>query len=260
MREYKPGEFRPRGARLVRTYRFGAAIMASVGGLGIVGSVLLKSWAHPTGLGDWLRLGLIVASLGMVAGWLWVVDAELDLLLEWLDPVAYEPPSDQRQMLFASFFAVTLVLTTVAAVDPTWYGLMFTATSAAALIATKNQINPEIATAIAETRERLDRKVPAVASGYNRILDALQSYYLGRPHLKRYAVSCGIGLLGVALSVLHTTLDIQVFRTLAYTNYVVGLVASESVVFAWRGARDRAIRTELIDVRRALSAAELAGA
>lgn len=178
--------------------------------------------------------------------WFWATEKELSLLLDWLDPVAYLIPVSVGQVFAILGFGVLLVLLVFASRDPLWFGLAFTSYSIALVFATK-YMNSQIATAILRSRQRVaaDLELPDLKERATIIvsaLDALESYFLTRPAIKRLILICVFSSLALCIGVWWAISGRESAALLAYSSFIVIIVVSELVIAGWRIKRDIEIK------------------
>lgn len=132
---------------VVRAWKLAVRIGGGLLGALIVGPEVLKVLALPFATTHLLFLTLFGMQALFIVLWLWVTEGELRLLSQWLDPVGYEPPSDQTQMIQSVGLAVFLVAMLVATRNPLWYGATFVVYSTVVLVAVR-YFNRELRKAI----------------------------------------------------------------------------------------------------------------
>lgn len=221
-------------------------IIGSLVGIGLFISEYARIKALAPALINYAYLLLFVIVGLLIFLWIWATKKELYLLLRWLDPVDYSPPSSLRETATILGLALVLVALLFASRDPFLFGLAFTVYNVATLFAYRYAAQ-QIAIAIKSSKDRLvrDRASPELTDRTQVIssaLDALHSYFIDCPQTPRHAVIAFVSLFGVGLATYWKTTKNDVWGLLAYAVFLAVIIVSEAVIFLWRDERDRKLR------------------
>lgn len=100
VREYDPHKrWRDSQVGVVRAWKWAVRIGGGLLGTLIVGPEVLRVLTIPFSTSNLLFLILFAMQALFIVLWIWVTESELRLLAQWLDPLDYEPPSGQTQMI-----------------------------------------------------------------------------------------------------------------------------------------------------------------
>ncbi len=202
-----------------------------------------------------------IALLGMTAwlifSWIWSSQKELDLLFEWLDPERYEPPSTIMETILILTLGILLAGLLVAAKDPGWDALIFTAYSLADKLANK-KVQSEVGEAISKSKERAhkdleNKALVQKARLYLKGLQALERYYILRPHPLRTLMTLIFSSIGLLISLAWWLTRSDIVGFASYNAFLLTLVVTQIIIWHWRIVRDlglRPIKAELNELTR----------
>lgn len=259
IREYDPHKrWRDSQAGVVRAWkwaaRIGGGLLGLLGTL-IVGPDVLRVLALPSSTSNLLFLILFAMQGLFIILWILVTERELLLMAQWLDPVDYEPPSGQTQMIESVGIAVFLVAMLVATRNPLWYGAMFLLYSTVDFIGGR-YFNAQLRKAIDGSEAHLkaveDTMNSDVASTYHSALDVIASYWLKprRPRARRHVFLLTFGAVGLLLAIGWKTYGNDRLRSAAYLVFIVNLLVSEVVIWRWREVRDESLHNLLLRLQK----------
>lgn len=245
--EYKLGSLRHSSKRLLNARTI--VVTTLVGG--VIAAVLkpeaIRFITDPDRtIADYLCASLLVVNVLVGAGWIWFTEQELDLLVEWLDPEEYAPPSGAQEWLLILGIGILLTAQILSVRYPIVYGGVFAGFSAWTLISVRH-VNGELATAFRKSRSRLDEAIATPGNDAEEALDlkalnVLEIYFLERHHKTRYVFSILFGLLGMALAIAARTRSAETLNALSYGVFLSWFIASEAIIMRWRSDRDDEIR------------------
>lgn len=137
--------------------------------------------------------------------------------------------------------------------DPMWYGILFSAYTAAS-IPINRYTNSEINIVIAKSRERLkvdldSEDVSEMAVLRGRAVDVLEAYFIGRPTNARLCFVLAVSVCGAILAGLWRATGAYTLGLASYLVFILTIVASEAVIASWRMARDYALRPLSADIQ-----------
>ena len=191
-----------------------------------------------------------IALLGMtgwlIFSWIWSSQRELDLLFEWLDPERYEPPSTILETILILTLGVLLAGLLLAAKNPSWYALVFTAYSLADILANK-KVQSEVGEAISKSKDRAQkdlesRDLAQKARLYLTGLQTLERYYVLRRHDLLTLITFVCSAIGLAVSFAWRLTDSDKLGFASYAIFLLILVFIQITIWRWRIVRDVGIR------------------
>lgn len=255
---YAPGDLDKRTKDLLLARKWGIALIGALVGVKLLAaeySRLKDAIVDPM---TWGYLALFAVAGVLIFLWIWASQKEFDLIVTWLDPDCYEPPSSLKETVLILSLAVVLIAMLFAARSPALFGLVFTAYSGANIIATR-LFNTEFATAVAESRRRLDEDLSNPALHGNAILygegvTILTAYYFGRPQMKRQLVIFTASVAGLAMAIAWWRTGAVALGIASYAVFFGIIVVSEVVIYLWRQTRDGDLRPVLAALRSQLRA------
>ena len=224
------------GIGIVRAWKLAARI-----GGALLGGVFV--WREALSTRSFPYLALLVLQLLFAVQWAWITESELRLLSEWLDPIDYEPPTGQAQILQSMGLAIFLVGMVIATRDPLWYGIAFLGYSTVLLFAVR-YFNSQLKRAIEGSRIHLafDSSLSAASKSlYEDALKAVEEYFLGRPHTPRHIALLIIAAIGLCLAIEWELSGDKKLRLVAYGLFICNLFWSEAMIFSWRHIRDQSL-------------------
>lgn len=252
VREYDPHKrWRDSQAGVVRAWKWAARIGGGLLTTLIVGPEVLRVLAFPFSTSNLLFLILFAMQALFIVLWIWVTESELRLLAQWLDPVDYEPPSGQFQMIESVGIAVFLVAMLVATRNPLWYGAMFLLYSTVDFIGGR-YFNAQLRKAIDGSEAHLkavgNSMSSDVANTYQSALDVIEWYWLKlkRPRARRHLFLLTFGALGFLLAIGWKTYANDRLKSAAYLVFIFNLFVSEVVIYRWREVRDGSLHNLLL--------------
>jgi hypothetical protein len=252
VREYDPHKrWRDSQAGVVRAWKWAARIGGGLLGTLIVGREVLRVLTFPFSMSHLLFLILFAMQALFIVLWVWVTENELRLLAQWLDPLDYEPPSGQTQMIESVGIAIFLVAMLVATRNPLWYGAMFLLYSTLDFIGVR-YFNAELRKAINGSEAHLKAVENSmnsdIASTYRSALDVIEWYWLKlrRPRALRQAFLLTFGVVGFLLAIGWKTYANDRLKSAAYLVFIFNLFVSEVVIWRWREVRDGSLHNLLL--------------
>lgn len=244
---YEPKQFRETGKDVVSVRDWAVRLVAGVLGIGFLFTELQRILALPADYLKYAHLALLAVVIGLLFLWFWATDKELNLLLDWLDPVSYLIPISLGEVFTILGFGVLLVFLVFAARDPFWFAIAFSTYSLALIFAAK-YMNSQIETAVRQSRLRatVDLNVPELAERAKIFLsavDVLDAYFLGRPTIGRLIVILAFSVVGLCIGAWWTVSQYEILALLTYGIFIAVIVVSEFVIGQWRIERDRQLRS-----------------
>ncbi len=243
---YKGGTLVEPSRQIINARKWGAAIVTAAFGFGFLVSEaqrLRLSLQDPLTFG-YLVLFVVVAALIFL--WLWATQKELEILLQWLDPEKYVPPSSLKETSMALALAAVLVALLYCARDPLWFGIAFTAYSLAVPLATR-YLNSQIGKAINGSRTRLTADLGSpvtrpTALLYSKGVDELERYFLKPAQMLRYWLIAAFALVGTVLAAAWKLQGLKSAGVTAYAVFFLTILVSEFVILRWRQQREAALQ------------------
>lgn len=250
---YEPRKFREAGKDVLSVRDWAVKLVVAAVGIGFIFAELQRILLSPTDYLKFAHLALLAVVVGLVFLWFWATEKELNLLLDWLDPVSYLIPVSVGEVFTIIGFGLLLVTLVFAARDPFWFAGAFTIYGIALVFACK-YMNSQIETAIRRSRLRAeadlaDPKLAQRANIFMSALDVLHSYFLGRPSIPRLLTILLFSFVGLAVGVWWLITQQQVLALVTYAIFIVIIVLSEFIIGRWRIERDRQIRTLSAELR-----------
>ncbi|MFZ0033601.1 MAG: hypothetical protein WAK60_01260 [Sedimentisphaerales bacterium] len=235
-----------RSKEIVNARKWGVSLIGALIGIGLFVSEVKRILQLPLDLMNCAYITLFIITGGLIFLWIWSTDRELDLLLRWLDPKKYEPPSGIKETLVILGYAVFLVILLFTSRNPLWYSCFFSIYSLIDLYGGKLR-RKELSEAFVKSKERAradldDENLASTAELYIKLVDNLEFYFIKRPHEKRLITIAIFSVIGLGLSVCWATTGTRLFGLGAYMMFIVLLIASELTIWRWRSIRDNHIR------------------
>lgn len=221
---------------LREAYSIGVKVIVGVFSGVFVISELQRIGRLPFNAVNDVYLGLLVATLLLVGGWIVFLKMDLDAVATWLDPVAYEPPNETLVSVGLAVMLAGLILTARYVV---LFGIVYALYATSNLLASRH-LRGQAGEAIRKSHERLDadRGHPELADSvaiYDKALGALKRFLLLRPNLPRIAACLCMGGLGLSAAAYSHAARSQSAEVVAYTIYIAALIGPEmAVMMVWR--------------------------
>jgi hypothetical protein len=240
---YDPeNRWRGKEVGVVRTLKMTMRIGGPLLGVAVAGSqIYLKVTRAPRSTANWPFVTLVVLQLALIVIWLWAAEGELRLLARWLDPVNYEPPYGDGQMVLGVLLMLFLISLLVLTPYPIWYGFAFLAFSIIQIVAVK-YFRREVANAIQGSRIKLDEDrttSDATKNKYRNGVAIVEMYFIKRPHGWRTIAVMAIDIIGLSVALKWRISRNGTFEFFAYVVYGLNLIFTEGVLFVWRHRRSR---------------------
>jgi hypothetical protein len=241
---YSPGRLKKRTKIHAITRNAAFATLFALVGLSTLYNTVATIFSGSTGVLDWLHVFSFMVVLLLVMAWLLVTYDELELLVEWLDPISYVPRKGTKEIAAIFVFAPAFAFLLWSTVNPISYSLMFLVFSVCAAIGW-SMIDRDVHEAITHSRDRLrtaSEENPKMIDVFERGLNVIQAYFLDRPHFLRHRlILCAISVSAV-LSLLYWYTRETTYGIVAYAIVNSTIILSEFWIFYWRHERDCALR------------------
>ena len=252
---YKRRRLERETGQIIFARKLGASLIAASFGIGFFLSELRRVRASLSDPLTCAYLALFSLVLILVFLWIWATQKELDILLEWLDPKHYLPPSGLKEPAMILGLGALLVALLYSSRNPFWFGVIFTSYSICVPIATR-YLNLQISQAVSGSRERLaeDLRNDALKEAallYTQGVNEVERYFLKTPQMWRFFLIATSAAIGTILAILWKTGSGDSFGVAAYVILLLTIVVSELVILRWRQRRDQtlyAIRTNLVEL------------
>lgn len=191
---------------------------------------------------------LLATSAILLALWLWSTSAELEMLIEWLEPERYRPPASIVEVGVVFYFAVILPLLLFAARNPLAYGLLFTLYSMVLIPSTYYMLR-EIRKAVAGCcgardrggaikRKNLKDQVSLPPKLRRQAAAIIRHYYCRRPQVRRQAVILAASCFVTGAAVWGYFARQTWIGAVAQVLFATIILISEVVIGYWRWKRD----------------------
>jgi len=238
-------EQRKLASELATARKYAVALITGAFGIGLFISEIQRIWKLPHCFFSWAYIALFVLVGLLVFVWIWATQKELDLLLEWLEPKSYVPPSSMKETAMIVGEGVVLTALFFTARDPCVFSIVFTAYSLLVMVSVMH-LNRELRLAFADTEEHLAKTTESERNPLVGLqlegLGVLCEYFLGRPHTLRHIVILLVSVLGVGLSAWWWLSDAQALGIASYSLFFTLILVSEVVIAQWRNYRDAKLR------------------
>jgi len=226
------GDLGKRASRIKRAVTWGTDLVLGVVGLGFLKSEIQRISALPHDINNYAYIGLLVAVLLLMGGWILVAHKESDIIGEWLDPLGYTPPDE---MLVALGFALILVALVYASRNAVAFGIVYSVYAMGNLFAVIH-LRRQMEVIIGGSRKQLAEEPPETAPTWEKAIDVLDTFYLKRPNIERVAGTLVFGVVGLVLSLRARCAPDGKLELYAFFVYSASVVLLEGVVmFFWRG-------------------------
>jgi hypothetical protein len=250
---YSPGLIKPRTRDLTQARKWAIGLILAAPSARIVVAELERIKELLRGPLGWGYLGLLVVVGTLILAWIWATDKEYSLMVKWLDPECYEPPSSLHETLLIIGLGLSLIGLLFAARNPFWFGIAFTVYSLASPYGMA-RFNGEFRSALLECDKRLneDRRNPILrpaADQYGQGLDVLRAYYFDRPQMRRQYVVLASAVLGLLLAIYWRVTSIAWIGLAAYCGFALTIIVSEFQIGLWRIDRDSRLRPIMATIR-----------
>lgn len=252
---YKPDPqyLRERSKELINARNWAIGVITSLLGVGLFISELARIRSLKPDLMNYLYLALFAMTGLLIFLWIWATQRELNMFFDWLDPDHYDPPSSIKETLLILIFAFLLISLLLAARNPLWFSVVYSAYSILG-VPTEKYVASETRTAINKSRSRVNddltvNSLRKKAEIYSQALDVLYRYFVLRPMMLRSLLGASFSLVGLALGIAWQVYDSRLAGIFCYVSFILNISISEAVIGYWRIVRDNSIRPLAAELR-----------